>query len=290
MPQHSVQQRKTNERREEQGAADPVGKANRFADLSGYPFKKRLMIRAVDLAVYGLIKLIGWTVRYEVVGWEHWESASRDGRIPIFNFWHDSIFLSTYFWRQRGIVVLTSQSFDGEYIARIIQRFGYGAVRGSSTRGGAAGLVGLIRLMRQGRPTAFTIDGPKGPRHVAKMGAVLLAKKTGHPLLPFTVAPAGFRSLTRSWDAVQIPKLFTRVRVEIAAPIFVPPDADEAALEAKRGELQAALDEGERRGEQWRTGLLTKGRDCGAGDSNEYLKARRQAESGHSTRQNTALR
>ena len=77
------------------------------------------------------------------------------GRQPIYTFWHDCIFLSTYYWRQRGIVVMTSQSFDGEYIARFIQRFGFGAARGSSTRGATGALVEMVRLMRAGCPTAF---------------------------------------------------------------------------------------------------------------------------------------
>jgi lysophospholipid acyltransferase (LPLAT)-like uncharacterized protein len=150
--------------------------------------------------------------------------------------------LSTYFWRRRGIVVMTSQSFDGEYIARFIQRFGYGAARGSSTRGGTGALVEMVKLMRAGCPTAFTIDGPRGPRHEAKMGAVLLAKKTGAPVLPFSVNAARYYA-PPSWDRLQVPLPFTRARVRIAPPIYVAPDADDAALEAKRDELQHALDE-----------------------------------------------
>jgi lysophospholipid acyltransferase (LPLAT)-like uncharacterized protein len=146
---------------------------------------------------------------------------------------------------------MTSQSFDGEYIARFIQRFGYGAARGSSTRGGTGAVVEMVRLMRAGCPTAFTIDGPRGPRYLAKMGAVLLAKKTGHPILPFTITPVRFWE-AKSWDRFQVPKPFTRVRVDIAPPIFVPHDADEGLLEAKRDELQQALDEINRRGDKWR--------------------------------------
>ena len=137
---------------------------------------------------------------------------------------------------------MTSRSFDGEYIARFIQRFGYGAARGSSTRGGTGALVEMVRLMRAGRPTAFTIDGPKGPRYVAKMGAVLLAKKSGCPILPFTITPGKYWHVN-SWDKFQVPWPFTKARVVIAPPIHVPADADEEILEAKRDELQLALDE-----------------------------------------------
>ena len=206
------------------------------------------MIRAADLVFFILIKMICCTVKFEVDGWENWEAASDAGKIPIYTFWHNRVFLSTWFWRRRRIVVMTSRRFDGEYIARFIQRFGYGASRGSSTRGATGAVVEMVRLMRAGCPTAFTIDGPKGPRYVAKMGAVLLAKKTGNPILPFTITAARFWEVKKSWDGFQVPKPFTRARVGIAAPIFVRPDADEEELKAKRDELQRVLDELNQRG------------------------------------------
>ena len=229
-----------------------IARAYSFADLSVYSFKERLLIRAADAIFFLLIKLIGRTVRWQVEGWENWEAASRDGQIPIYTFWHNRVFLATYFWRRRRIVVMTSQSFDGEYIARFIQRFGYGAARGSSTRGGTGAIVEMVRLMRAGCPTAFTIDGPKGPPYVAKMGAVLLAKKTGHPILPFTITAKSFWTAKKSWDHSQVPKPFTRARVDIAPPIYVPHETDEETLEAKRDEVQQALDEINRRGDEWR--------------------------------------
>ncbi len=209
------------------------------------------MIRAADLLFFLLIKVIGSTVRFKIEGWENWEAVSRDGKIPIYTFWHNRVFLATYFWQKRRIVVMTSQSFDGEYIARFIQRFGYGAARGSSTRGAVGAIIEMARLMRAGSPTAFTIDGPKGPRYVAKMGAVLLAKKTGQPILPFTITAQKFWEAKRSWDGFQVPFPFSRARVDIAPPIYVAADTDDEGLEAKRNELQAALDEINRRGQDW---------------------------------------
>jgi lysophospholipid acyltransferase (LPLAT)-like uncharacterized protein len=235
----------------EQRAAN-IDRAYSFARLSTYSFTDRFQIRAADLAFFILIKLIGRTVKFEVEGWQNWEAASQDGRLSIYTFWHNRVFLSTYFWRRRRIVVMTSQSFDGEYIARFIQRFGYGAARGSSTRGATGAVVEMVRLMRAGCPTAFTIDGPKGPPYVAKMGAVLLAKKTGSPILPFTITARRFWKVRKSWDGFQVPKPFTRARVDIAAPIFVPSDANDDELNAKRDELQHALDELNQRGERWR--------------------------------------
>jgi lysophospholipid acyltransferase (LPLAT)-like uncharacterized protein len=219
-----------------------VERAYRFADLSGYTFRQRHAVRAADIIFYLLIRTVGATVRMRVEGWEHWEKAGGGGGLPIYTSWHDRIFLATYFWRARRIVVMTSRSFDGEYIARFIQRFGYGAARGSSTRGGVGALVEMARLMRAGCPTGFTIDGPKGPRHEAKMGALLLAKKTGQAVLPFAVNAERFWTLP-SWDRFQLPKPFTRAVVRIAPPIRVPSNADEDTLAAKLDELQRALDE-----------------------------------------------
>lgn len=212
-----------------------------FADLSAYTPKERWLIRLADFVFYHLINFIGRTTRFTVEGREHLEAIEQSGHLPIYTSWHNRVFLATYFWRKRGIVVMTSQSFDGEYIARFIQRFGYGAARGSSTRGGVGALVEMVRLVRAGLPAGFTIDGPRGPRYVAKMGAILLAKKTGQPVMPFAVNAGHFFSIN-SWDKLQLPLPFTKARVRIAAPIYVPSDADEKLLETKRQELQRALD------------------------------------------------
>jgi len=240
-------------RRQEQN----LKRAYTFADLSGYSFKERWLIRLADLAFYILINIIGRSSRFEVAGWENHLALEHEGTLPIYVFWHDRIFLTTYWWRKRRIVVLTSQSFDGEYIARFIQRFGYGAVRGSSTRGGVGAVVEMARLVRAGCTTAFVTDGPKGPRYVAKSGALLLAKKTGQPVLPVTMTLRRYWKLP-SWDGFQIPRPFTRARVSVAPPIWVAPDADDDTLEAKRVELQLALDEINRQGDEWRADARRK--------------------------------
>jgi lysophospholipid acyltransferase (LPLAT)-like uncharacterized protein len=250
--QASAEQRQRQQRESDRGGAS-VERAYKFADLSSYPFKKRLLIRLADMAFYALISVLGWSARFEVEGWENHEKVTEKGGLPIYCFWHDRIFLTTYWWRRRRIVVMTSRSFDGEYIARFIQRFGYGAARGSSTRGGVGAVVEMARLMRAGCTTAFTIDGPKGPRYVAKMGAVLLAKKSGHPVMPVTMALRRYWQLP-SWDKFQIPKPFTRAKVFVAEPIYVPADADEETLNSKRDELQRTLDDLTRRGDEWRSG------------------------------------
>ena len=234
--------------------SDEIEKAYQFAPLSGYTLRERALVRFADISLYSLIALIGRTIRFEVDGWENFEAIASAGKIPIYSFWHDRIFAGTYFFRDRGIVVITSQSLDGEYIARFIKRLGYGSVRGSSTRGGVGALVEMIRLMRQGLPMAFTVDGPRGPRYEAKKGAVLLAKKSSNPIMPFVVEAAEYWAV-RSWDRLQIPKPFTRARLIIGEPIYVPSDADDAGIEANRIELQKSLDDLVEAGKRWRENL-----------------------------------
>ncbi len=207
-----------------------------FADISSYSFQQRVIIRVAGFALYWLIRLIGATMRFDIKGWENFSETEPQ----IYCFWHNRIPIATYFWRQRGIIVMSSRSFDSEYIARFIQRFGYGAARGSSTRGGKAALIQMIRAVRSGKSAAFTVDGPRGPIYEAKPGAVLLAAKANAALLPFSISLDGYWQLP-SWDKIQIPKPFARAVVVIGNPIKVEDDA--ATHEAKQQELQRALDE-----------------------------------------------
>ena len=221
------------------------------AGLDEYPFRKRLTIRLAAWAFNVLIRTIGSTLRYEVEGIDPRPAVRAAGETPIFAIWHDRIFASTYYMRGDGIVVLTSKSFDGEYIARFLTKFGFGTVRGSSSRGGVRGMVEMIRLIRAGLPMAFTVDGPRGPRYEVKSGPVILAKKTANPIVPFVIECEGSWRV-KSWDRLQIPKPFSRARVFYTEPVHVDPDADDDEVEAKRMELQAKLDELVMRGKRWR--------------------------------------
>ena len=223
------------------------------ASLADYPLKQRLTIKFAAWAFNLLIRTIGSTLHFEVEGADPRPAILAAGETPIFAIWHNRIFASTYYMRGDSIVVLTSKSFDGEYIARFLTKFGFGTVRGSSSRGGVRGMVEMIRLIRAGLPMAFTVDGPRGPRYEVKSGPVVLAKKTGNPIVSFVVeCERAWR--VNSWDRLQIPKPFSRARVIYTEPVRVDPDADEAGIEAKRSELQAKLDEAVRRGEAWRKG------------------------------------
>ena len=127
-------------------------------------------------------------MRYETRGHEAVDGLYREGRNIILAFWHAQQLMIPIGYRGAGAHVLISRHGDGEIIARIIARFGHEAVRGSSTRGGAGALRALIKLGRSGRDVVVTPDGPKGPRHVAKLGVIHLAKATGLPIVPLAFA------------------------------------------------------------------------------------------------------
>jgi lysophospholipid acyltransferase (LPLAT)-like uncharacterized protein len=209
--------------------------------MSPEPLTQRQRRKAAAIAALAgpVIAALGATYRWRVEGFAHYESIVAGGKQPIFAFWHGRILPATLFWKHRGIVVITSQNFDGEWIAGIIRRFGYGTARGSTSRGGARALVQLRRELADGRPAAFTVDGPRGPARVAQPGAAFLAGATGHPLLPFHIEADRFWTAGR-WDATQIPKPFSTVRVAIGEPIDVVDTAD-ATVEAGRVELERVL-------------------------------------------------
>ena len=155
-------------------------------------------------------------------------------------FWHGRILPATFFFRRRGIVVITSENFDGEWIARIIERFGYGTARGSTSRGGKKAMLQLVRDMKAGRAAGFTLDGPRGPARVAQAGAVWLASATGNPVLPFHLEASSHWSL-RSWDRTQIPKPFSTIGLVVGEPFEVPTEAAAETLDQARQDLERRL-------------------------------------------------
>jgi len=218
--------------------------------IPSYTPLQRWKAAFIGWAGYLLINLIGCTIRWQTVGDSHLEDIYKSGNRAIFTFWHGRIFPSTYYWRRRGIVVMTSMNLDGEAIAQCIQRFGFGVARGSSSRGGFRALGEMARFIRRGRDAAFTVDGPRGPRYVAKQGPVLLAFKTGAAIFCFNISMKHKIQL-KSWDEFQIPLPFTTAVVLIAPPIWVPPDATEVHLRDLHERMQKTLDDLRARGEAW---------------------------------------
>ena len=193
---------------------------------------KRWEAGAISVVGYRLFSLLGRTLRWRTEGLEHLEAVARSGRQPVLAFWHGRILPATLYFRNRGIVVITSDNFDGQWIAGIIERFGYGTARGSTSRGARRALLQMRRDMVAGRAVAFTIDGPRGPARVAQAGAVWLAMATGNPVVPFHLEASRHWTVS-SWDRAQIPKPFTTVALAIGEPFDVAaevadaPDPDE---------------------------------------------------------------
>jgi len=203
-------------------------------------WSKRAQVAAIAGLGYPLINALGHTLRWRVEGLQQYDAIVASGRQPVMAFWHGRILPATYYFRRRGIVVITSENFDGEWIARIIERFGFGTARGSSSRGGLKAMLKLVRDMERGRPAGFTLDGPRGPARVAQPGAVWLARATGNPVLPFHLE-ASSHWTANSWDRTQIPKPFSTVALVVGEPIDVPADATDQQLESSRQTLEFRL-------------------------------------------------
>jgi len=201
---------------------------------------KRLQARLIPAIGYPIAASLGATFRWRADGSEWYERVIDGGRRPIMAFWHGRILPATIYFKRRGIVVITSENFDGEWIAGIIERFGYGTARGSTSRGAVKALVQLKRDMAAGRPAAFTLDGPRGPARVAQPGAIWLAKATGNPIIPFHIEADRYWT-ANSWDRTMVPKPWATVAIAIGEPMDVDARGDDAAVEAGRRELESRL-------------------------------------------------
>lgn len=201
---------------------------------------RRAQVSVISSVAYPLIHGLGHTLRWRVDGMEHFDAIIASGRQPVMAFWHGRILPAAFYFRDRGIVVISSENFDGEWTARIIQRFGFATARGSTSRGALKAMLKMVRAAKAGKPCGFTVDGPRGPARIVQPGAVWLAKETGHPILPFHLE-ASAHWTARSWDRTQIPKPFSTVALVIDAPIEVPSDAGAEQLERVRVELERRL-------------------------------------------------
>ncbi len=208
---------------------------------AAFSLRQRLLLPLIAAAGALLVRLLCATVRYR-------NSAETGGpmdaneRPMIWAFWHRCLIVATHRFQERDIAVLTSRSFDGEVISRIIERFGYHAVRGSSRRGALGAVLGARRQLEGGRAVAFTVDGPLGPLYEAKPGPVVLSRLTGVRIIAFHIAVERAWTLG-TWDRMILPKPFSRAFVHFSAPLLVPDDANETQMERWRQQLQRTLEQ-----------------------------------------------
>jgi len=222
-----------------------IGKVESDSDFS---LGQRIALAIVPRLTALLLAIIGTTLRFEVI--------AEEGAVPetppprgIFCFWHRCTLLAGWYFRKYHSTILISRSFDGELIARTLRLLGYPTVRGSSSRGGAGGLLALQRVLERGLSAIFTADGPRGPIYQTKIGPVKLAQMSGQAIGSFYLLPE-HAWVMRSWDQFLIPKPFSRVAVSWTRRVAAPgPDADAETLERTRQELNDALERARLRAE-----------------------------------------
>ncbi len=209
-----------------------------------FSFGQRIVLAVVPRLVWALLRAMSLTWRFEVIA-EPGVTPIVDGvgaGAQIFCFWHQCVLPCAIYYRRSHGTILISRSFDGELITRILELFGFHAVRGSSSRGAREGLLGLKDVIESGNPAIFTADGPRGPIYQTKMGPIKLAQMTGARIGCFHLEPERAWALG-SWDRFLVPKPFTRIVVSWGQWTHVPTNLHAADFETKRLELNAAIEQ-----------------------------------------------
>lgn len=210
---------------------------------SRFSIGQHIVLAVVPRIVWALLRVVSLTWRFEVIAEEGVTPLllGLGAGAEIFCFWHQCVLPCTVYFRRTHGTILVSRSFDGELITRILEMFGFHAVRGSSSRGAREGLLGLKQVIESGKPAIFTADGPRGPIYQTKMGPIKLAQMTGARIGCFHLEPER-AWVMGSWDHFLVPKPFTRIVVSWAQWTHVPTDLPVDAFETKRAELNAAIE------------------------------------------------
>jgi lysophospholipid acyltransferase (LPLAT)-like uncharacterized protein len=219
--------------------------------LPKLPWHRRIQIPIIAAIVYSVIRILGPTLRFEEVGRRHVDAQWAVKQPIIWAFWHRVIIPIAWHGRNRGVVVMNTTAFDGQWTRKVIEWLGFGTAQGSSSRGGLRGLNVMSQRIAEGLDCGFTIDGPRGPRYVAKVGPVLLARMTGAPILVFHCGVDRGRTIEKTWDHFLLPGLFARAVLVAAPAIHVPQDADSEMIKAKHQEMQKALERVRDIAESW---------------------------------------
>jgi lysophospholipid acyltransferase (LPLAT)-like uncharacterized protein len=219
-----------------------------IGNVSRFTPGQRIALWIVPKLTALVLAMIGVTLRFEVIAEEGAVPATPPAR-GIFCFWHRCTLPAAWYFRRFRCSILISRSFDGELIARTLELLGYSTVRGSSSRGGAAGLIALREVLDSGMPVVFTADGPRGPIYQTKPGPLKLAMMSGQPIGSFYLLPEHAWEM-RSWDRFLVPKPFSRVVVSWARPVILP-EAGTASPEEERRKLNDALERARLRAEEY---------------------------------------
>ena len=215
-------------------------------------FQQELKLRFVSFIIWLVVQVIGRTARFRIVGFEHVRKSVGSEQGFIMAVWHGRSLLPIFYCRGMGIWAITSLSRDGEFQTRIVSRFGYRIIRGSTGRGGIKAALTACKKLEDGGILAITPDGPKGPPNKVQEGIVFMAQRTGSPIIPIGVG-ARPRKLLPAWDSYLIPALFSKCAIVFGEPISVaaggaggrpPTEILECALNDVQHQAQSMVKEG----------------------------------------------
>lgn len=178
------------------------------------------LIPIMGWSIYGIYRFWCSSLRYTECNRQAIESITDHGRSVVLCLWHDELFPLIYLKRQLKIIAIVSKSRDGDLLARVLQYMGLETARGSSSRGGVDALRATLKRMHDGLCACITVDGPKGPRHKAKKGAIFLAQQAKAPIVPVRI----FMNQTKqfnSWDRFQLPIPFSKIRMVCGDAYYV---------------------------------------------------------------------
>lgn len=204
--------------------------------------KDNFLVWVVSWLGPALVWLLGKTLRISWRGLENLQEVRKSGQRVIYALWHGRLLILTFAHRWQKVHVLISQHRDGEFIARTVQRLGFVPIRGSTTRGGTQAIFQMVSKIQDGYDLAITPDGPKGPACKVQTGAILIAQRSGLPIMPITTSAQKVWRL-KSWDSFLIPKPLSKTVIILGKPIYVSKDAAENELNSKISELENQLSE-----------------------------------------------
>ena len=201
--------------------------------METWSFSDRILLKIVPRIYAWVLRLLALTIRRDVLHQEHAEKFWNNEIFVIAAFWHQRLLMMPFLPHQGRVGMMISRHRDGEFIARAVKLFGIDSVRGSTTRGGAAALRGMVRFFESGANLAITPDGPQGPRHVVQRGVIELARLTAAPIIPVAYS-ASRKKIFNSWDHFILPLPFCKVIYVYGEAIFIPRNLSEKELEEKR--------------------------------------------------------
>jgi len=203
-------------------------------------WRRKLERKIIPVVTPALVTWLCKSLRYKVIGREQLEQFQGKTGFVI-NSWHGQQLVGYYFFRDCGYYILSSMHRDGDYSSNIMRRFGWNIIRGSSFKGAVSGLLGLLRVIRQGNGVVLTPDGPRGPIYHIEPGGIFLAQKSGAPLIPLAFVFDRKWVMKKTWDQYVIPKPFARCVAYFGEPIFVTEELTDERLEIEKKRLQEAL-------------------------------------------------